>query len=137
MSGGFNKWLQAMSYGRLKYDSIKNDPERKSKYVGFGIRSIILGIITPVIEYFLAKGVIWAFTVQHIPAIIVTWIVGIVLAASAVLMLAYLIPFGIICAIRQLNLDRKAGGVIGIIVDVIGLVASVFAVIMAFGGIPA
>lgn len=129
---GFSRWLDSFSWGRRKYMEILSDPERKSKCVRYGIISIILSAITPLIVFLCVKGAVAMLSVETL-MVIFTIIFGITLAAMAFLFIVYFLPLSLVFAIRQLKMDKKAGGVIALIFNILSLTAVVFVVISACG----
>ena len=127
---GFSRWLDSFSWGRRKYMAILSDPERKSKCVRYGIISIILSVITPLIVFLCIKGAVAMLSVESI-LVIFTVIFGITLAVMAFLFIVYFLPLSLVFAIRQLKMDKKAGGYIGIIFNILSIAAVVAAVVLS------
>ena len=99
---------------RRKFLEIKNDPERKATHTGYGLESCLGAVIAAAISVLCFLGLsaltgggetAWLLLIL-IPLIVTMFLLPPIMLIS-----------GIVAAIRQLCLDKKLGGVLGILLN--------------------
>ncbi len=119
----FFQFLDAISHlarSREKFVNTLNDPEKKAKCVGYGVKSIILAIINPIIAILLTFGLQQLLNNDDWLIVLSIFII-IILFFVAIYLLLYLIPSAFVSAIRQIRLDKKAIGIVGLILNVVSV----------------
>jgi ABC-type Fe3+ transport system permease subunit len=117
MNRSFYFWVEKIMQNQREYRAIKNNPEQKATCTKYGKASCLFALffcITVALAYLGFSSLIKS---DNIFAII-----GIILLSFVSVSIAFILPiFGIVYALRQINLDKKAGGIIGLILNTIML----------------
>ncbi len=122
---------------RQKFENTLNDPQKKATVVGYGVSGIILPFVTVILValcYFGVQALVEAVSHEN-TSIFLYWVPIIILVLAAPIIGLTLSIGGLRNSIWQTKLDKKVTGIIGIILNILVLLASIVGTVIILGSL--